>query len=321
MTYPQKTKVHWDQSAFEALKATWSPERVAEDEKRLREIFNLAAEVPLLKEALDWANTHGIKFFIDRSGSRKDLAGYYKTGTGALGILEDALQDREYVTGTIVHEIRHAWQEYCGLAGGTGTSNNFTQTLIGQCLIEADAYAFGERARDEYRAAQLRKIGQPVPVALQSALAKKKADLGEKFLSWFSNSYRLGYYGRNVCRAFDRIYKITSANNPGNSDPPKSGLEFSGGFRPIGERINSENAKDIFRLGQGFSRTENYLSSLPTETLSKKVLSPSLAMTFYGAADAQDRALATKLREATLRIKYPVIKLPKKLAHRLQART
>ena len=35
-----KPETHWNQTAFEELKATWSPERIAEDEKTLQEIFS-----------------------------------------------------------------------------------------------------------------------------------------------------------------------------------------------------------------------------------------------------------------------------------------
>jgi predicted peroxiredoxin len=73
-----KPKIHWDQTAFKKLKATWSPERIDEDNETLDKIFALAADCPLLAEALDWAKEHGIKFFVDRTAVK--LGGYYAQG-------------------------------------------------------------------------------------------------------------------------------------------------------------------------------------------------------------------------------------------------
>jgi hypothetical protein len=52
----------WDQSVFEKLKATWSPDRIADDEEELKKIFSHAADSPLLAVALAWAQQHGIQF-------------------------------------------------------------------------------------------------------------------------------------------------------------------------------------------------------------------------------------------------------------------
>ena len=105
-----KPETHWDQTAFDELKATWSPERIAEDEKALQEIFALAADVPLLAEALEWARSHGVKFFIDRTAT--GIEGYYKPGTGVVGITARGLANPGEAIESIVHEVRHAWQQY-----------------------------------------------------------------------------------------------------------------------------------------------------------------------------------------------------------------
>ncbi len=299
-----KPEVRWNQSSFEALRATWSAERIVEDEKRLKEIFDLAAEVPLLAQALDWANSHDVRFFIDRTAV--DCGAYYSRNTGVLAITEKTAQNikqnTKYAVEAITHEIRHAWQDYYGLAN-SASFGSFSESFIKTALFEADAGAFGKRAADQYSAAVLRKQGAEISDALQTSLANESADLMEKFLSWFSKPSYLQYYGTRASKSFGRIWGVFRTNDTKpNESPPDRGPEIGSGTG-LGDGINTANIQDVLRLGKGFSGTHNYLVALPPDTLPKKILRPSLANIFWGAADNDQKKLTAEIRKAFLRRK------------------
>ncbi len=246
-----KPETHWDQTAFEELRATWSPERIAEDEERLKDIFKLAAEVPLLAEALDWAEEHGVKFFVDRTAA--GIEGYYTPGTGVLGITEKGLAKPADAVLTLVHEIRHAWQEYNGF--GPESAHGFSAYLITVGLKEADAEAFGQRAKDQYRFFKLKKNHKKIPDFLRNSLAKEYADLGANFQVWFPLFG--GIYGDRGSKAYSQVLGL-----PPVESLPDARLEtgLSAGhfeFEPkhvafTGKSIDISNLQDVIRMGRFF---------------------------------------------------------------------
>ncbi len=296
-----KPETHWDQTAFEEMRATWSPERMAEDEKTLKEIFALAAACPLLAEALDWAKQHDVKFFVDRTvvSSR----GYYTNGTGVLGIAEKIAADPEKAAKTVVHEIRHAWQNYNGLS--RASTSGFSEHFIMQALIEADAKAFGMRAGDQIKAALLKKQGEPVPADLQKSLADENADLGRKFLIWFGPSGWTETYGDSSSKRYGQRYDLFPVDN---TKPDKGLPERRYEFTPKNitfrrKYINVNDMQDVLRLGVNFSGTKNYLAALQPDILPKQILRPSLADTFWGAANDDQKKLTGEIRKAYLKKK------------------
>jgi len=303
MTAPeQKTEMPWDQSEFEKLKATWSPERIAEDDKRLQEIFNLAAASPTLKQALDWAKAHGIKFFIDRTA--KNCGGYYQPGTGVFAIAEQYADPSAFAVETLTHEIRHAWQDYHGLIPrglhAPAATPDFAEYFIQLSLIEADAWSFGKRAADELnmapRIAHMKRNNQPVPASL---LPPESAALAKEFLSWFSCFWVTKFYGDAASKYYGK------ANGIYDGLLPVLNCEFSSKTPPLGTGIDIANIENVIRLGEGFSG-KNYLAKLPRDMLPKKILRPSLAMSFYGAANDDQKKLTAELRKCALRKKLSV---------------
>jgi hypothetical protein len=302
---PYKPEVRWDQSAFEALKATWSPKRIAEDEKRLQEIFDLAAHVPSLKEALDWANTHGIKFFVDHKAV--NAAGYYVPGMGALAVVIRGSDTPEFHAQVITHEIRHAWQDYHGLLKKP-LSSSFAEYNIKTALIEADAFAFGKRAAYE--------LSEWQGTLMDDELLSREerwdedeqspgADLQKNFLSWFAIPHKPQFYGHYASKSFSGACKIN--RREAQTSVPKA-FEVKP-LGALGSGMDIDNIESVLHLGKGFTGAKNYLAALPREVLPKKILVPSLANTFWGAANDAQRKLTAELRKARLR---------KKLAHRLR---
>jgi len=290
-------EVRWDQSGFEKLKATWSPERIAEDEKRLKEIFALAAYSPTMKRALDWANDHGIQFFIDRECVR--VAGYYPWGSGVFAIADRSAHPSSYIVNTITHELRHAEQDYQGfpVCDGLNTEpGNFAEQFITNALVEADAKAIGDLAGEEYRIAKRNKenevTGQPALTGLSSA-EDKNAFLRNAFLNWFSSSHTTQFYGDYLSQYLGQKWGVYEGQLK------EWNVELKGP-NPRLEGINLNNINDVLRLGANFSGTGNYLAELPPDILPKKILRPSLADTFWGASNVEQRVLTQRLRKAYL---------------------
>jgi hypothetical protein len=286
MTAPPHSKNLWDQSAFEEFKVGWNWLRRRDDERQLKEIFNLAADSPIFAAALDWANAHGVKFFIDR---KTVDWGYYRPGTGVLGIAKNAVGNPAEAVATIVHEIRHAWQEYYDMS--KGDPDSFSEAFIKIALTEADAEAFGLRAADQIYAASLKRSGRPLPSSLQASLADESADLGEKFLSWFDVPQFMQSYGGEDLLIYGQDYSLSEELTMGTHDEFESDLSYAGGD------IGIDNIQDVMPLGRGFSGTHNYLAALQPDILPKKILRPSLADTFWGAANDDQKKLAAEVRK------------------------
>jgi len=300
-----KPESRWDQAAFQKLRATWSPERIADDEKKLKEIFALAADCPLLAEALEWATQHGVKFFIDRQAV--NVGGYYQLGTGVLALVPASLGHKPRAAEVLVHEIRHAWQDYNGLISWDGAApheGNFSNFFINNALIEADAMAYGNLASRQVILSQTKREMETEarPVHLnwslkeQALLSDESARFKERFLAWFEDDWRMNFYGDYFSKAYGKKWDIYKGELPARN------AEFTT-KEPHIEGMNIHNIQDVLRLGVNFSGTENYLAKLQPDILPKQILRPSLANTFWGAARHDQRKLTSQLRKAHLRKK------------------
>ena len=298
VTSKHKPENRWDQTGFEKLKATWWRWRVAKNEKRLRQVFALAADSVVVAEALDWAQQHGIKFFIDRQAN---LGGYYTMGTGVVALTPSVFQNLPRMAEVLVHETRHAWQDYNGLLSwddDTPRQGNFNDFYINMALIEADARAFGKLAAAQVEISQLEKSdgsNWALP-RLKKAVADESAKLGKEFLNWFDKQWRPAYYGDAASKAYGKKWGLYKGALP------ELKTEFN--IKPstvMGMDIHDR--QDILRLGVDFSGTKNYLAALQPDILPKRILRPSLADTFWGAANDKQIKLTTELRKAHLKQK------------------
>ena len=291
----QKTEVRWDQSGFEALKATWSAARIEQDEKRLKNIFNLASQSPTLKLALEWADRHGVQFFIYRQAI--NCGGYYTPGTVVVALAGNATNSISYAVQAITHEIRHAWQDYHGLCPtdfpGPATTPDFAGYFIQLSLIEADATALGKRAEAEFRTVMFPLLGSSSPPA---SPANESAHLRKRFMDWFSSARTTNYYGDAASKSYARDAGIY------NGALPKRNFEFTTKIPPLGAGVDITCVEGILKLGKTFSG-RNYLARLPREVWSKKILSPTLAMSFYKAANDNKKKLVAEIRKYCLRQK------------------
>lgn len=289
---PQAPRVQWEQTHYEELMASHSVRRQRRDEKTLRKVFAAAVDCPILAEALEWATAHGIKFYVDRTG--KDMGGYYTNGTGVVALLPKLSADK---VGTIVHEIRHAWQDYHGFLPA-GYEKSFADYAMNDALIEADAAAHGLVAKEQM------DLHKPLKRLWRKLFAPRKltvdvaATLEDGFLAWFATPATTRYYGRLYSETHGELLDVyTGKGSKGRAEfnPDLTSLQCDG--------IDTGNLQDVRRLGKSFSGGSNYLAHLHPDVLPKDILRPSLVYNFWGAARRKDRKLTAAIRKEELREK------------------
>lgn len=300
-------RVRWDQAGFEKLKAAWSSWRVMRDRQRLNKIFNLAACSPTFAAALAWAKKHEVQFFVDHSVV--NCGGYYAGGTGIIGIgKKRTAQPDPRSAAILAHEIRHAWQDYHGLLARPvpgDASGTFADFFIKKSLMEADAAAFESLVEDEMNQslnASRSKLSAWLPWKKTSSRnldeiqqTQDRDSLRREFLGWFSNPDVTVHYGDYSSKEFGQRLALYPGALPERryefepEDTQAAGIDIS-------------SYKTVLQLGQGFDG-KNYLAGLPHEVFAKRILRPSLAGTFYGAANDQQRKLVTDIRKSELKQK------------------
>lgn len=140
----------------------------AADRKWMESIFDVAAAAsPVARQALAWAAAQKVSVRVQAELQGSGAYDYL----GHVMIRRGPHTDIVGVVGTLVHEIRHAWQDYYGLLGAGGPARSLNDRLIGNALTEADAYAFGELAKAECE--RLHGVRKP------------SADMGLSFRHWF----------------------------------------------------------------------------------------------------------------------------------------
>lgn len=107
-------------------------------------VLDAAQKSPIARQALEWAGAHGID--IDVVRSLKGAHGRYDyNGKIKLRYRPDAKIHK--VVDTLVHEIRHAWQDHYGLLYDRQYEQlSLSDKLIVSSLVEADAMAMGRLA-------------------------------------------------------------------------------------------------------------------------------------------------------------------------------
>ncbi len=308
-----KPKVQWaHQSAFTKMRRKWSRKRKLEDKRALKKMFNQAAASPLLAAELKWAKEHGIKFFIDRTAV--NCGGYYTTGTGVVAVAAKYVSS-DFGMEVLAHELRHAWQDYHGLiAWDSEKSKNadFTAFFINDAMIEADATAHQKLAKTELRAAWLKKRGSPVAGDCQTTREDDNAALCKNFLSWFDVSWPSqsfpSLYGDDMSKRYGRMLGVYD----GKQKPRNFEFIID---EPDSAGFNIHDRQDVLRLGRSFSGANNYLAHMPSDVLQRRILNPSLARSFWGAANDNQRKLTAALHREFLKATYT----PKRVNGRLKA--
>lgn len=306
-TFLPVPKTNWNKTSLEEFRASLTPARLKEDEKQLSRLFSIAAKVPELKAALDWANEHNIDLIVDRTS--RGIGGYYSVGSGVVAFSAPAFGSDMKLAGVAVHEIRHAWQDYYGMIATADTK--FADYFIKIALIEADATAHQMLAEEQAslaggrEAAEARWRQYPVDDDMkrtvreshdrrEARLQDRDKYLWEQFKGWYT-SFRPASYGDTAARAFG-----TKLGIPGIK-PQDFKFEFRHKEAPGLTGVDFARTEQLRRLGKGF-KGGNYFDVAPTEQLARKYLSPGLADRFFRATGKAQK-LATEIRLRQLKLK------------------
>lgn len=296
----------WDQQALQAFKAKQTPERRAEDEKLLSRVFNLAAKVPEVKTALDWAHAHGVEIVVDRTSH--GVGGYYLNGTGIVGLSMPAFISDEKLAGVVAHELRHAWQDYHGLI--VTADYRLDHYIIKNALIEADATAHQKLAEGQYRVAELQARADARKSETEEAWRykyleqdkQKLADKAQYLLNGFKGWYKSGLpttYGGEATHRFGRKHGIR------NAFPRNYNVEVTGTTAPVDMGVDFLHRRTLLKLGEGYGEgygADNYLALADKNELKRHHLSPEAARRFFMARPlAADFAMVQQVRENELK--------------------
>ncbi len=302
----------WNKAPLEAFRAGLTAERRDMDDERLLQVFNLSAKVPELKDALDWATEHGVEFIIDRQAR---CGGYYWPGSGVVALVErSSFHSDARLAGVVVHEIRHAWQDYYGMIATAETT--FTNYFIKTALIEADATAhqmlaegqMGIVSSREYLAKPLPAHKNEVPYFLiyreemaaaiaekEEKLSNREAFLWQAFRGWYS-SFNPPLYGDAALRLFGKklgIPEISQRN---------IGYEFKPESLSMHKGVDFTRDEQLRRLGKGF-KVGNYFNVAARHELAKRMFSPSLAACIFDEEARKPQPLVAEVRRRELLLK------------------
>lgn len=304
-----RVRQRWRRADFHNHQKRKSPQRLEKDRVALEKVFAEAENIPLFKEALDWAREHGIEFFVDRRCT-KHVGAFYAGGRGIIGINHRVLQNPQLAAVYLTHEIRHAWQDVHGLLEHS-RKLDYVEQAVRTALIEADAMAFETVAMHQSARATLKKraaeTGLPKDLAvrlkrIEKYLENEKDDLWRGFRGWFY-SPRPYFYGGSVLQREAAAFGIKGAK------PEDHKYEFKPTItiHPRRGPIDITDEADYQKLGTTFSGA-NYLNNPERrEFVQRKVSSPAEARSYWSgnkplqmASDVRKRELKIKLEEATL---------------------
>ncbi|MDE1151917.1 MAG: hypothetical protein PW788_05200 [Micavibrio sp.] len=303
----------WNQSSLQPFLDGLGPARLKEDRKKLRRLFNAAASAPTAAAALKWAKANDIKFIVDHTTRAN---GYYMVDTGVVAIANRLLLSeatRDIVVGTLVHEIRHGWQDKHGMIPTTG--ENFTDYYIRISLMEADATAHGEQAREEYAARRhVEQLAQlypdpsnyaPYSRKVQDLAAEKPAMMLAHFKNWYT-SWRPENYGDTAAKYFGHSLGIPDVIP---TDHKIEFQPFTDGTAPQRLGIDHSQTEQLQLLGKSFDGN-NYLARASNHDMAQ-ILSPTLAARFFRASRKEPVPLVARVlkrhEDLTRQRKRPVL--------------
>lgn len=290
----------WDQSTFHQFQAQRLPDMVAEDARKLRNIFQESSS-PTFQKMVAWALENDVVFFIDHRLQR--AGAYYTMGTGAVGLNATYADSPMQAAPLIGHEIRHAWQDKNGFIPTVG--RDFAEYFMQISLMEADAFAY-ERLIEEEEAAYW-GMGDDFGVSIENEDIHLGDDIFEDpaknpqkvlqdaFTKWTGRRGQL--YGDTAARYFGTQLGI----------PGITSTDFRMSFQPYKDtdkpRIRGIDVKDVEKAlaaGKGFDGGDNYLDNpAMRDYLENKLLKPGLAQKFYRAS----RNLPPLVKEVNKRLR------------------
>jgi len=299
-----RVRARWNKSDFRRFQNGLTQRRRDKDAKALAKVFAEAENIPVFKEALDWARANGIEFFVDRTCT-KYVGAYYTGGTGVIGINQRVMDKPALAAIFLTHEIRHAWQDTQGLLGHS-LKPDFAQEAIRTALIEADAMAFEMLAAHQSARATLKKreagSGLPKDLAIrlkriEKYLENENADLWRGFKGWFE-SPRARIYSDGIAQRMGAMLGMAEAK------PKDKKYEFKPTSQPPPPHapIDITQDADYQKLGKTFAGGSYLNDAARREFVLRTANSPAEARSYWRGG-AQQSKIVKDLRRRELKIK------------------
>lgn len=232
----------------------------ARDEALLCDLCALAQNSPTAMRALHWALINDIRVSLapregNTLGTYSTADNYVRLNLGRGTLDRDALL---VALGTLVHEIRHAWQDAHGLLPHISSSQmrygRLDYALAQNALVEADAHTYGMTAVAEVT------LGKREAEALGQDL--RLEGMQGFFRDWFAT--RAQSYG-------DKMREQHAASFTRS--------EGSALDAPTG--INPYCRTELLRLGRDFSGNANYIAGINPDHFTKFYLAPTEILRDY----------------------------------------
>lgn len=254
----------------------------------------------MLKEALDWARDHDIEFILDETTT---AAGYYHVGSGVVALAKRKLIDKSYIIGVLVHEIRHAWQDYYHMIPTVGKT--FADYFKRIALVEADATAHQLLAsrqfdtavdiarRRQWEQSEKKPVNNAEKLkASEEQFEKLKRDpqrMWASFDGWY-RSWKARSYGDTALRGFGAALGVPGV------EPMDFEFEYvPDGPVPVEKGIDADGIEDLRPLGKTFSGM-NYFNAADRVSLTREFLSAARATAFYSEGEKPQDPLVREVR-------------------------
>ncbi len=235
------------------------------DEALIEELCTAAQASPTAMRALHWAVLNDIKMTV--GGTQHGVLGCYNYLSRRI-TMSEGLRNRIGAdeVGTLVHEIRHAWQDSRGLLPHLSTAHYRLSRLdyaqAQNALCEADAAAFGKIATAEL------EMGARKVRSFEASGARLDAMQGF-FFEWFHESS--GAYGRNMREAH---HSGISSSVADDGVPAVTG-------------INPYDRAQLVNLGRDFFGNRNYIAGIEHDVFVRRLLNPQNILRDFNADAAQ----------------------------------
>ena len=266
----------WQRPQVRAWLATVSDERMAADQAEIEKVLERAKRSPTAMRAIEWAKAHNIGIILDRQA--QGAGAYYLPGAGVAAILPAYLGSKDYFdVVSLVHEIRHAWQDLHGLlpswkqdrfmAGG-----NVVSSILQSAVLEADAHAHDR--------AVLREC-----MGGTTSVDNLRAD----FANWYATKGR--FYTHLERDKHAAVLGVGTASYPDFNievQPQETVL------RRVG--VLADRGEDIVRLGKSFSG-QNYLAGWFSDAVERNLHAPDRVLRAFNGAAPRDGVIEAVLKK------------------------
>lgn len=233
------------------------------DEALIEELCIAAQASPTAMRSLHWAVLNNVKLTV--GGTQPGVLGCYNYLSRRITMsegLRNCIGAEE--VGTLVHEIRHAWQDMRDLLPHLNTAhyrlNRLDYAQAQNALCEADAAAFGRIATAELH------MGEEAAREFERN-GQRQATMQGFFFEWFDDSSSA--YGRNMREAHNSSIASSVADT---QFPPVTG-------------INPYDRADVVNLGRDFFGNRNYLADIERDVFARRLLNPQNILRDFNAPE------------------------------------